>query len=880
MRFPQGTLTGLSLAGLARPKAPAAPPKSETAAQNTLTTAGEFDRAVTFTSTDPLFTSQWHNAGTPAVNTNITQAWDYFTGAGVTFGIYDDGIDIRHPDLAGAYDASLHVTVNGVFDDPTIYNTGDGHGTAVAGLIAARQGNGQGGTGGSFNATITGVDIFGAGGTSYIFGAMNEQDRFDITNHSWGWVGAFADDSLNAGWSTFFTGLRDAAQNGRGGLGTIQMVAAGNDRAADDNTNTSNFTSSRFVNAIAAIADTGQVSSYSNPGASLLVAAPSNGGTRGITTTDYTGTAGYSAGDYTSTFGGTSAATPISASIVGLMLQANSQLGYRDVMEILAITARQIGNPSASGFADAQRPWQYNGAANWNNGGMHFSHDYGYGLIDAFAAVKLAESWNLQQTFANELVVARSNTSGGAVPDNTGASFSRTIDLTPGSGAPISIEAIEVQINWSTAHAWAGDLIIELVSPSGTTSYLLDRSGGSADLGNWVFTTRAHLGELATGVWTVRITDRNTGDTGTVSSITLRAYGSSDVSDHYYFTDEFATVAASTATRQSLADTDGGTDTINLAALSTGAVINLTSGQTNQIGAASFVIVAGSIIENVIGTWSADTLNGNDAANEMIGNAGDDAINGGLGDDHIWGGRGSDTIDGGGGTDYTYFDAAWSTIRWAVTGLSVTFSFADQLLGPDTVTNVEYFVDSLGIQKSWAELTGAPPPPAAPLAPAITSFSNNSGSTADRITNDSTPTLTITAEADVDSVEILLNGATIATLTNSNSGNFSFTSAALADGAQSFTARATRAGVTSVASAALALTIDTAAAAVLTYSLADNATNVATATNLVLTFSEAVVAGTGNIVISLAEWHGLANHRRNIAGSHDFGRAGYHQSGG
>lgn len=190
MRFPQGSWTGLSSdAGAARPKAIALPPKLKTAAQNTLTTAGEFDRAVTFTPTDPLFTSQWHNAGTPAVNTNITQAWDYFTGTGVTFGIYDDGIDIRHPDLAGAYDASLHVTVNGVFDDPTIYNTGDGHGTAVAGLIAARQGNGQGGTGGSFNATITGVDIFGAGGTSYIFGAMNEQDRFDITNHSWGWVG-------------------------------------------------------------------------------------------------------------------------------------------------------------------------------------------------------------------------------------------------------------------------------------------------------------------------------------------------------------------------------------------------------------------------------------------------------------------------------------------------------------------------------------------------------------------------------------------------------------------------------------------------------------------------------------------------------------------
>lgn len=850
MLFSWGHLTGLSPAGPARSKLPATPPKVETTAQSALTMSGEFDRATTFVPTDPLFASQWHNAGTPAVNINITQAWDYYTGAGVKFGIYDDGIDIRHPDLAGAYDASLHVTVNGVFDNPTVYNAGDGHGTAVAGLIAARQGNGQGGTGGSFNATITGVDIFGAGGTSYIFGAMNAQDRFDITNHSWGWVNVFADNSLNAGWSTFFAGLADAAQNGRAGLGTIQMVAAGNDRASDDNTNTSNFTSSRFVNAIAAITDAGQIASYSNPGASLLVAAPSNGGTRGITTTDYTGSAGYSAGDYTSTFGGTSAATPIASSVVGLMLEANPRLGYRDVMEILAITARQMGNPAISGFADVLRPWQFNGASNWNNGGMHFSHDYGYGLIDAFAAVKLAQSWNLQQTFANELVVSRSNTAGGAVPDNTGASFSRTIDLTPASGAPINIEAIEVQINWSAAHIWVGDLVIELVSPSGMTSYLLDRSGGSADLTNWVFTTRAHLGELATGVWTVRITDRATGDTGTVSSITLRAYGSSDVSDTYYYTDEFATVAGASAARQTLADTDGGTDTINVAALSVGAVINLTAGQTNQIGAASFVIAAGSIIENVIGSWSADTIVGNDAANQLIGNAGNDAINGGLGDDQIWGGRGSDTIDGGGGTDYTYFDAAWDAISWTVTDVSVTFTFADQLLGPDTVSNVEYFIDSLGFQRSLAELAGSPPPPLPPLAPTITGFSTNSGSTADRVTNDSTPTLTITAEPDVDSVEVLLNGQVAGTATKDVGGNFTFTAAvALADGAQSFTARAIRAGVTSTASAALALTIDTAAASVLSLNPADNAVDVAPAANIVLTFSETVVAGTGNIVI-------------------------------
>ena len=58
--------------------------------------------------------------------------------------------------------------------------------------------------------------------------------------------------------------------------------------------------------------DRGIQSSYSEPGAPLLVSAySSSGGRPGITTTDRTGSAGYSNNDYTNTFGGTSSATPL-----------------------------------------------------------------------------------------------------------------------------------------------------------------------------------------------------------------------------------------------------------------------------------------------------------------------------------------------------------------------------------------------------------------------------------------------------------------------------------------------------------------------------------------------------------------------------------------
>ncbi len=809
-----------------------------------------FARQSTVMPSDPLLPSQWHNVGNANVDINITEAWTYFSGLGVKFGVYDDGINATHVDLEANYNASLHVTINGVFDNPTIFNTGDAHGTAVAGLIASIGGNGQGGVGGSFNATLTGVDIFGTGGNAYLFGAMNEQDRFDVTNHSWGWVNPFTDNRLNTSWTNFFSGLQDAAANGRLGLGTIQMVAAGNDRTGFDNANTSNFTSSRFVNAIAAIADSGQLSYYSNPGASLLVSSPSNGGSLGITTTDYTGTAGYGAGDYTSTFGGTSAATPIASGVVGLMLEANPGLGYRDVMEILAITARQIGNPTAAGEAASLRPWQVNGATNWNNGGLHFSHDYGFGLIDAFAAVKLADSWNLLQTYANELEVSASNTAAGAVPDNNVTGISRSITLTPASATAVTIEAIEVQINWSVAHSYSGDLVIELISPSGMISYLHDRAGGAADLTNWVFTTRAHLGELAAGTWTVRISDRAAVDVGTVSSITVRAFGSSDLNDNYYYTDEFGTATTALPARQTLADTDSGSDTINLAALSTGASINLNAGQTNNVAGSSFVIASGTVIENVIGSWSNDRIEGNAADNTLRGNAGNDTLLGNDGSDSIYGGAGSDTVDGGNGTDFYIIEAAWDAVQWVVTDLTVTFNFIDQVLGTDVVTNIEAFLDSFGVKRLLAELAGQPPV-VLPTAPVITGFGDNSGVANDARTNDTTPTLTITTEPDVESVGVFLNGLSQGDATRTN-GAFTFTPTNLADGAYTFTAIATKAGLQSSASTALRLTIDTAAPILASLTPVDNAAAVSPTSNILLTFSEAVLAGAGTISIWLA----------------------------
>ena len=91
----------------------------------------------------------------------------------------------------------------------------------------------------------------------------------------------------------------------------------------------------------------------------------------------------------------------------------------------------------------------------------------------------------------------------------------------------------------------------------------------------------------------------------------------------------------------------------------------------------------------------------------------------------------------------------------------------------------------------------------APVAPSITSFSTDSGTVGDHITNDNTLTLTGTAEANA-TVKVYDGATLLGSAAANGSGAWSYTTAALANGAHSLTATATdAAGNTGAASAAL-----------------------------------------------------------------------------
>ncbi|MFE0754849.1 S8 family serine peptidase [Inquilinus sp. NPDC058860] len=625
--------------------------------------------------TDPLYAQQWHLTG--AWGINLGNLWDEYTGVGVVVAVHDQGIDFAHPDLNENIDTahSFNASTGGAGGAPMTAD--DNHGTAVAGIIAAER-NGSGVVGIAYGATLQSYYdplFFNTLQTAAANARNQAAAQADVLNNSWGFGNAFANDPnsafldnfSSATWAAARTATINAAENGRDGLGTIIVQSAGNLYAGGDDTNLHSFQNNRWTVTVGATNQDGTIADYSTPGASILVGAPGSPSAGTIVTTDRVGGNGYAAGDYTNSFNGTSAAAPMVSGVVALMLDANPNLGWRDVQEILAYTARSAAPGATSD--------QTNGATNWNGGGLTVNHDIGFGLVDAHAAVRLAESWSgTAHTSANETSVSASASPGLAIPDDDEGGV--TTSLTIGTG--IEIDRVEVTLNIS--HTWIGDLQIVLTSPDGTDSILLNRPGLSEDAANgssqdniaFTFGTVQDWGESGQGAWTLTIRDLVSGDVGILNSWSLRLYGdAAGANDTYVYTDEFATVGADAA-RRTLAD-GGGVDTINGAALTGAALIDLLDG-TATIAGRVIAFAAGTAIENAISGDGNDQLTGSAAGNELTGGRGNDLLRGGAGADVLRGGAGSDTAN--------YADSAVGVTVNLATGLGSTgTAFQDRLGG-------------------------------------------------------------------------------------------------------------------------------------------------------------------------------------------------------
>ncbi len=552
---------------------------------------------------DPAFPSQFQIK--PGNGINATPVYDEYTGRGVRIGVVDTGFDYGNPDFLGQ--ADLLNDVDALDGDDNANNAGgDQHGTEVGLILGAAANNGFGRVGAAHGATMVAYrfDTRSLRTVEQETALLELQDQVDISHNSWSRSGEFFRDDFGLPeYAAAAAAIADAAANGRGGLGTVTVRSAGNDAQRGDDANTHNYYNNRFTVVVGATDAEGEVQPFSNPSAALTVVAP--------------GTA-------------TSWTAPLGSATAALMLEANPELGYRDVVTILSLSARRTDADEAG--------WQFNAAEGWNGGGLHTARRAGFGLIDALAAVRLAETWDARSTEANRAEASAGGAGDAAIPD-AGA-----LEQGVGIGEDIRVERAELRLQLS--HEKIGDLRVTLVSPGGTESVLLDRLAlgeyAERDTLGFTFTSTQFLWEGSRGDWTLRVEDAASGAAGVLEGWTLTVHGAPASPDSaHVFTDEYAASVAADPARGTLRDA-GGTDTLNAAAVTSASSIDLRPGAASEIAGAGLAILGGSWIENAEGGDGGDLLRGNELDNRLRGWRGDDSLEGGAGDDRLFGGGGDD----------------------------------------------------------------------------------------------------------------------------------------------------------------------------------------------------------------------------------------------
>ena len=464
---------------------------------------------------DPLYACQWHLNSLVGGAINAEAAWsEGITGDGVNVAVVDDGMYFTHEDLRDNVDTSRNHDYTG---SGSIYTPLEHHGTHVAGIIAARD-NGIGVRGVAPRATVYGYNFLA--GETTVFNAVDAMTRnrvaTAVSNNSWGPVD---NPGLGRAGTFWEQAVRTGLNTGYGGKGVFYAFAGGNGHEFGDNSNLDEIANFYGVTAVCAVNDHDARSGFSEMGANLWVCAPSDDLTdlhQGIVTAD-------NSDRYYEEFGGTSAATPVVAGVAALMRSANPDLTWRDVKLILAASARKndAGNP---GWADGAR--KYRGSYEDR---YHFNHEYGFGVVDAGAAVDMAKGWTSAPPLQSSSVT--SGRISQVIPDAPQVGNPTTITRTLALDSPIGFtEFVEVKVDF--AHFSFRDLEIELVSPSGAASRLVESFDTRANElglirlhGGFRFGSARHLGEDPNGEWQLRVTDRIPVIGGTLRSWSLKVYG-------------------------------------------------------------------------------------------------------------------------------------------------------------------------------------------------------------------------------------------------------------------------------------------------------------------------------------------------------------------
>ncbi len=691
----------------------------------------------------------------------------------VVVGVIDTGIDVNHPDLVNnlwvnegeIWGDGIDNDGNGYVDDyhgydfyndrgigPGSNGDGHGHGTHVAGTIAAEGNNGIGVTGVAWNASLMAVKIFNDFGwtnNAAIVAGIRYATMMgaQVTNNSWG-GGGYSSSILSA--------IQDAQS-----AGSIFVAAAGNDYGRDNDSNP-HYPSTYGLDNIVAVASTDandNLSSFSNVGAtSVDLGAP---GSEVFST--------YKNSSY-ATLSGTSMATPHVAGAIALMRAENPSMSYSEIIDALLQSTDSIS--SLAGKTASGGRLNLDDALRLVSGGpspILSAHN----IMLAEGTGVFRHSVDILQPTGTTMSVALAPSIGSlSIVDDQPGMF----EYTPGSGN--YGERIELRVTNSDGHSSTVAFVVNQMS-AGSTSFNgfntadliiggdigetlsgndgddILRGGGGDDLllggagsdtidGGDGIDTVSYADSVA-GVTVSLIGGGNTGDivtnverlVGSSHADKLTGGSGDDLLDGGAGNDTLIGGAGA----DTLVGGDG-TDYASYETTAEGLTISMLHGiGTGDAEGDLYLTMEGIIggqgndrILNRSGTISlfgedgddiligssghqfdtlsaTDFLSGDDGNDTLVGQDGDDTIYGGNGNDLIFAGRGTNTVFGGTGSDTLHLgylagsvdiDMANGIATGAEFG-TVTFSGIESIVyvnaGSGTVAatdEADFFIDTYG----------------------------------------------------------------------------------------------------------------------------------------------------------------------------------------
>lgn len=437
---------------------------------------------------DPLRWRQWYLGAGEGMFLNVTGLWSQgVRGGGVSVAILDDGVELTHLDLALNYDPAASWDLLDADPDPTPVPWSR-HGTQLAGIVAATHNNGLCGMG---MAPWTGVgavrmlgyvvwDAVEAAALSY------ERDHVDVYLAAWGPVDTGAVMEGPGGLAD--RAMRESIVLGRKGRGSIYIWASGNGGFVGDDCNADGYANSMYTLTVSGSTRDGRPPDYAETCAAAFVSTYSGDAdpeyepgerVNGIVTTD-------TGGECTESFRGSSVSAAMVAGACALALDANPELGWRD-MQHLMVQAATPHNP-------LPEHWKTNGV------GRMYSHYFGFGSLDAGKMVALGRTWKpVPPSFRCLAQAPHHNIT--LVPDHV-----YILPLTVSSCQVVQAEHVQVNITISSDNR--GQLELDLESPLGTTSKLLPKRPLDVSpygINRHPFLSVHMWGENPRGTWKLRV---------------------------------------------------------------------------------------------------------------------------------------------------------------------------------------------------------------------------------------------------------------------------------------------------------------------------------------------------------------------------------------